>query len=174
MAEGLIGIKVGRDRDLQGRDKEPWIRRAVLALLSLIVVAALLDVVGQGSSVHASGGSAATLFVDAPAHLRGGLMFTSRITVEAHQSLDDVRLLLESGWFQGVTFNGIAPQPQSESSHDGWTEFDFGRFEAGQSFSVWMSWQVNPTNVGRHAGDVALYDGGRRLALVPRTVTIAP
>jgi hypothetical protein len=174
VADQLIGIKMGRHRDLQGRDRAPWGRRIVLCLFAVIVALALVDVFGQGSSVHVSAGTQATLMVDAPAHLRGGLMFTTRMTVQAHEPLSDARLLLENGWFEGVTFNGIAPQPGSESSRAGWTEFDYGRIEAGQSFSIWMSWQVNPTNVGRHEADVALYDGGRRVALVSRTVTIAP
>jgi hypothetical protein len=174
MADQLIGIRMGRHRDLQGRSRGPWVRRLVLSLLAVIVVLALFDVFGQGSSVHVSAGTQATLMLDAPAHLRGGLMFTSRFTVQAHEPLSDARLLLENGWFEGVTFNGIAPQPGNESSHDDWTEFDYGRIEAGQSFSVWMSWQVNPTNVGRHAADVALFDGDRRVALISRTVTIAP
>ena len=174
MAEGLIGIKVGRHRDLRGREKAPWARRVVLAALAIIPLAALFDVFGQGATVRVADSSAATLTVNAPDHVRGGLMFTTTFTVRARQPLSDARILLERGWFEGMTFNGIAPQPSSESSHGDWTEFDFGHIDEGQTFSVWMSWQVNPTNVGRHAGDVALYDGDRRLALLSRTVTIAP
>jgi hypothetical protein len=170
----LVGIRVGRHRDLTGRKRGPWVRRLILALMAIVPLAALFDGFGQASAIHTAQGFGVSLTVDAPDRVRGGLMFTSRFTVQAKAPVNDVRLLLEPGWFQGTTFNGIAPQPASESSRDGWTEFDFGKLESGQSFTVWMSWQVNPTNVGRHAADVALYDGDRRIARVHRTVTIAP
>jgi hypothetical protein len=37
-----------------------------------------------------------------------------------------------------------------------------------------MQLQVNPTNVGRRSQDVALYDGGRLLTRIDRTITIFP
>jgi hypothetical protein len=37
-----------------------------------------------------------------------------------------------------------------------------------------MQLQVNPTNVGRRAANVALYDGDTRLLTVHRTITIFP
>jgi hypothetical protein len=174
VAGQLIGIRVGRHRDLQGRERGPSIRRLLIGVLAIIPVAALFDAFGQAAAVRTANGPGASLTVDAPDRVRGGLIFTSRFTVHATSPVDDMRLLLGAGWFQGTTFNGIAPQADGESSHDGWTEFDFGKLETGQSFTVWMSWQVNPTNVGRHAADVALLDGGRRLTLVHRTVTVAP
>jgi hypothetical protein len=39
---------------------------------------------------------------------------------------------------------------------------------------VWISWQTNPTDLGRHAQNVELYDGGVRLMTVHRTLTVFP
>jgi len=45
---------------------------------------------------------------------------------------------------------------------------------AGVPFTIWIAWQVNPTDPGRRSHDVALYDGGTRLMTVDRTITIFP
>jgi hypothetical protein len=45
-----------------------------LAVLALIVVAALLNIFGQESTRTVAEGHKAMLSVDAPPHLRGGLM----------------------------------------------------------------------------------------------------
>jgi hypothetical protein len=52
--------------------------------------------------------------------------------------------------------------------------WDFGKIGAGVVYRVWISWQTNPTNTGRHAQDVALYDGGSKLLTVHRTLTVFP
>jgi hypothetical protein len=132
-----------------------------------------MDVKG-GASVITVRTAAASLTVDAPTHMRGGLIFTSRFEIQAEQPLADARIRLANGWFQGMTFNGIAPQPKREASLAGWTEFDYGRIDAGQTFTVWMSWQVDPTNVGRHVGTVVLLDGSKQIAAIPRTVVVLP
>lgn len=88
--------------------------------------------------------------------------------------LADARLYLDQGWFQAMTLNGITPQPGTESASGPWQVWDFGSLQAGTPFSVWISWQVNPTNVGAHAQDVALYDRNARLMLVRRDITVFP
>ena len=77
MAEQLIGIRVGRHRDLQRRGKGPWVRRLLIGLLTLIPLAAIFDTFGQASTVRMASGSGVTLTVDAPDRMRGGLIFTS-------------------------------------------------------------------------------------------------
>ena len=52
--------------------------------------------------------------------------------------------------------------------------FDFGKLNAGQSFPIWISWQTNPTNVGRHSQDVQLYDGDVPILTFHRAITIFP
>ena len=74
--------------------------------------------------------------------------------------LRDARLYLSDGWFRGMTYNAIAPQPPNQTSSGRWVILGFGAIPAGARYPVWVSWQVNPTNVGRRSQDVALYDGG--------------
>ena len=49
-----------------------------------------------------------------------------------------------------------------------------GPASAGVPFSIFISWQTNPTNLGRHNQDVAVTDGDSRVALIHRTLTVYP
>jgi hypothetical protein len=73
-----------------------------------------------------------------------------------------------------MSLNGVAPQPTAQTARAGWQVWDYGTLPAGTPFDVWISWQTNPTNVGRHAQTVALYDGSRVLMTARRTVIVFP
>ena len=107
-------------------------------------------------------------------YVRGGLVFTTQIVITPHQQLHDARLYLDNGWFQAMTFNAVAPQPSTQSAQGRWQVWDFGKIPAGTAFHVWISWQVNPTNIGRHSQSVALYDGGTPLMTAQRILTVFP
>jgi hypothetical protein len=51
--------------------------------------------------------------------------------------------------------------------------YDYGSVQP-TTYKIWISWQTNPTNVGTHAENVALYDGSQRLATVQRDLTVFP
>jgi hypothetical protein len=72
----------------------------------------------------------------------------------------DVPLYLDHGWFKGMAFNEAAPQPSTVSAQGRWTIWDFGQLPAAIAFPVSISWQTNPTNLGRQPQDIELYDGG--------------
>jgi hypothetical protein len=163
-----------RDLELQGREHEAWLRRGLLVVLALVILAALLNVVGQRTTTSTAVGSAATLTVDAPERLRGGLIFQARFEIAAHQEIDHPRLVLAPGWTEGMTLNSSEPQPTQETSHGDRLEFDFDSIAAGSTFTFWSEWSVNPVNVGHRSQDVALYDGPRVVASIDRAVTIFP
>jgi hypothetical protein len=169
-----VGIDRTRHHELSGRAWHVWWRRAVLLVITAVPVLALLDVFGQHASPVAYQSPAATLQVDSPVHLRGGLSFTTDIVVTPHRALKDMRLHLDNGWFQAMSFNGAVPQPSGQSAAGSWQIWDFGAVPAGVPFHLWISWQVNATNLGRHSQAVQLYDGGSRLMTVQRTVTVFP
>ena len=102
------------------------------------------------------------------------MIFTTKIVIDAHQQIQDARLFLASGWFQGMTYNAIAPQPSTQESVGSWVVFDFGKLDTGQRFPIWISWQTNPTNVGRHSQDVQLFDGDVHILTFHRAITIFP
>lgn len=169
-----VGIDRARHYDLAGRNGHVWWRRLALLVVAAIPVLGLLNVFGQHTAPASYRSAAASVMIDSPFRVRGGLIFTTQIAITPHQQLRDARLYLDAGWLRGMTFNGVAPQPASESAQGRWLVWDFGQLPAGVPFRVWISWQTNPTNLGRRSQDVALYDGDTPLMTAHRTITVFP
>lgn len=171
---GTPSLDRSLDLELQGRGHHAQLRRVVLAFLALIVVAALLNFFGQESTTTTASGRKAVLQVEAPLRLRGGLLYQARFEIHAKQRLAAPKLVLSSGWLEATTLNTVAPTPLSESSGPGGLSMAFESLPAGHTLVVWTDWQVNPTNVGGHSEDTALFDGPTRIASANRTVTVFP
>jgi hypothetical protein len=167
-------IDLGRDRDLRGRDKDLWIRRAMFALIALIPVLALFNVFGQRPTTAKATVPAATLSVYAPTKLRGGLIWEARFHITAHQELKNAILRLGTGWAEGMSINTLEPSPSGEASHNGQLEFTLGHIPQNQSFILYMQFQVNPTNIGHRSRSTTLFDGDTELAALHQKVTIFP
>jgi len=168
------GIVLAHDRDLDSRRWQIWVRRGLMLIPVAIVVLALLNVFGQTRSITAAASSVASLDVVAPERLRGGLLFEARFDVHARTDVADARLVLDEGWLEGMSVNTIEPSPASETSRDGRLELDLGRLAAGDTYRLYMQFQVIPTNVGSRSADVTLLDGDTRLLTVDRTITVLP
>ena len=167
----FLTLKKNRDRSER---VELALRRGFFGLLTVVIVAALLNVFGQHPTNTLAAASAADLKVFAPAALRGGLYYEGRITVEAKSELEKTTLVFDSGWTEQMQINTIEPSPVGESSRDGKLALELGHIPAGQKHVLWMQFQVNPTNVGRRSQDVALYDDTTLLATANRKVTVFP
>jgi hypothetical protein len=167
-------LTLKRNRDLDGRGWHPWVRRGLMLLVSAVGVLALVNVFGQHPSTATASAPAATLRLYAPTHLRGGLLYMARFRVTAHQDLKQARLVLDPGWAESNTINTIEPSPIDEASDNGKLSFTLGHIPAGKSFVLFMEFQMNPTNVGRHRQDVALYDNKTKLLVLHRTTTVFP
>jgi hypothetical protein len=174
MADVPDSITLARHRDLKGRRQERWVRIVLLTLVSLVPLAALLNVFGQRPHIETVASSPAKLELYAPSHLRGGLLWEARFTVAARSELKRATLVLARGWMEGMTINTIEPSPVGEGSRDGKLVLELGHVPAGQRYSLYMQFQVNPTNVGRRSQNVRLYDGDRLLATLHRVVTVFP
>jgi len=162
------------DLELKGRGRHTLYRRISLAVLALVVAAGLWGVFGQQSTSTVAAGSKAVLTVEAPAHLRGGLLFQARFEIHAKQPLGHPKLLLSPGWLESMTLNTVAPTPPSESSSPAGLAMTFDPMSAGETLIVWTEWQVNPTNAGRRSEDVTLFDGPSQIAFAERTLTVFP
>jgi hypothetical protein len=68
----------------------------------------------------------------------------------------------------------MEPSPTSETSQDGQLGLDLGPIAAGQTYVLFIDYQVNPTNVGRQDQTVTLYDGDQALVTLHRTLTVFP
>ena len=168
------GIVLRRDRDLEGRVWQIWVRRGLMLIPLAIVGAALLNLFGQVPVTSTSASTAATLGVRAPDHLRGGLLFEGRFEIHAREDIADARLELEDGWLEGMSINTIEPSPASETSHDGRLQLDLGHIAAGDTYRLYMQFQVLATNVGRRSADVTLWDGRTQILSLDRTITVVP
>jgi hypothetical protein len=174
VAEIPSEIILERDRDLDGRDWQIWVRRGLFALLPLVAALAVLDLFGQRPGHATVTTGAADLDVYAPARVRSGLLFEARFRITAKRELKHATLVLDPGWQESMSINSIEPQPLSEASDDGRMSLDLGHVPAGESSVVFIYFQVNPTNVGHRSQAVELRDGDERLAVVDRSITIFP
>jgi hypothetical protein len=167
-------IVLKRHRDFDGRGWYRWLERAVLAVFLAFVVLALLNVFGQATSTVHADSTAATMKLTAPERLRGGLLFGARLDVHARRDIQNAILVLDGGWLNGFTMNTLAPSPLGEASRDGKLVLTIGHIPAGHTYTQWMQFQVNATNVGTDSQDIVLLDGQQRLAELHRSVTTFP
>jgi hypothetical protein len=177
MAELPGSLEPDRHRDLGGsRAVAPWARRVYLAVLLALVVLALLDVFGQRTSTATSTAPGrATLQVDAPKRIRGGLLYQVHVTVVAHSTIDQPRLVLSRDWFDGMQLNTAEPTALGEDSRQGAITFTYGGLAAGDRLDVFTQWQVNPTSkLGSRHPDVELDDGSRPITRVDHELTVLP
>jgi hypothetical protein len=166
-------LTLRRNRDQAGR-REVRVRRALVVLVSLLLVAGLLNAFGQRPATSKAAAAAASLKVYAPDRVRGGLLYEARFNVTARRDVKNATLVLSSGWLEGITINTIEPSPVGEASRDGKLVLTLGHVPKRTSYILFLQLQVNPTNVGRRSQDVALYDGETFLTSVNRTVTVFP
>jgi hypothetical protein len=167
-------IVLRRDRDLEPRQNDIWVRRGLFALVCVVPILALTNLFGQQPETSAAGAPAARLSVSSPTALRGGLLFQARFRIEARKKLVQAALVLDKGWLEGLTVNAIEPQPVSQNSEDGKLGLDLGTIAAGHSYVLYIDFQVNPVEVGRSDQTVTLYDGNRALVTLHRTTTVFP
>lgn len=163
-----------RHVSLTGRGGEPWTRRVLLALVTAFVVAALLGAFGQEDVTTVAATDAATLRVRGPDRVRGGLFFQVRIDVTARRAIAHPVLVFARGFNEQLQINTIEPAPVDESSQDGRMRLDYGRLQPGDALTVYMQFEVNPTNVGRRNQRLELRDGDGPLTAVDRTITVFP
>jgi hypothetical protein len=143
-------------------------------VFALIPVLALLNLFGQRPQTSSAAASAAKLSVYAPERARSGNVYAARFAITAARALKKATLILDPGWAEQYTVNGVAPQPISEGSSNGKLIFVLGHIPQGQHYTMFLSLQINPTNVGHRNQRVWLYDGSRQLLVVDRTITVFP
>jgi hypothetical protein len=168
-------IVLKRHRDFVGRRYTLWPRWTILGLITLVCVLALLNLFGQRPSTASASTSVAKLTVYAPTKLRGGLLFSARFHITARRALDNATLVLDPGWAEGMSVNTIEPSPLGEGSKNGRLTLQLGHVAAGESYILFMQFQVNPTNVAsRRPQNVELDDGETKVLTIRRNVTIYP
>jgi hypothetical protein len=167
-------LTLGEHRDGGGSGAGRWVRRGGIALLAVVALSAVLNVFGQRPETSTLSTGAARLQVYAPSSARGGLVYAARFRVDARKEIKKAILVLEPGWTDQYTVNGVSPQPISEGSDNGKLLFNLGHIPRGEHYTLFLSLQINPTNVGQHGQDVWLYNGKKQIAVIHREITIWP
>jgi len=175
MADVPDGLVLKHHRDLDGLRQKPWPRRVLLSLITVFAVLGLANVFGQRPVTTTVRGAEASLKLNVPNELRGGLLFSARFHITARRDVKDAVLVLDEGWAEGMAINTIEPSPVGEASRDGKLGLDLGHIPAGQSYVLYTQFQANATNVAwRRPAGVTLLDGPRRLLHIDRKVTVYP
>jgi hypothetical protein len=167
-------LDLGRLRDLRGRRAHPWIRRALLALLGVVVVLAVAGAIGQPTRTVADSSAGAKLRVEVPDVLRGGLLWRTRIAVHANRTIEHPRLILGAGFFEGMQVNTIEPAAASEANRGARVVLSYDKLSAGDDLVVYLQLQVNPTTVGDQDTSVQLDDATDRLVRVAHVTSVLP
>jgi hypothetical protein len=150
------------------------VRLAILLVFAAFCVAGIANVFGQKTSETRETGQAADLEVEAPSASRGGLIYQVRFRVQARRDLAEPALVLDPGWFEGLTINTFQPDPAEWEHRDGRNVLVYGPVASGEKLVARLQFQVNPTAVGRREQGVALEDGGEVLLRLDRHMTIFP
>jgi hypothetical protein len=169
------GLSKRTHQDLEGRGAEVWIRRILLAALAAFILLGLLSIFGQHSTVVRAGGPGGTLTIESPDALRGGLVYQTKVTVTpGPNGVKEPKLVLSSGYLDGLTMNTMEPSPTEEKSVDGALVLSFGALEPDDTLTVWIDYQVNPTTVGARTQEMTLRDGERTVARASRRMEVYP
>jgi hypothetical protein len=156
------------------QNRRLWTRRVVIALFCAIAALALADAFGQRATRSQAATPAARMTLSAPAVVRGGLFFQSRVEVLALREVAFPRIVLDDGWIEGMQVNSIEPAPASESSRDGRVVLSYDKLAAGDVLRIWLQFEVDPTSTGHRPYGIELDDASTRLVRLSPSITVLP
>ena len=155
-----------------------WHRHASpvsFVLLAAVVAIALSGLVGgQPSPLRSQDFGAARLEVKTPSVIRNGEFFETDITLTADVALGDAVVAVSPALWHDMTVNTMIPAPAEESFKDGRFHFSYGPLDAGDSLHIKIDGQINPPLFAGTRGDIAVFDGSRRIGAMPLRIKVLP
>ncbi len=146
-----------------------------VALLGGLLLLALLGLLGGRTlPVATARNRDAMLTVKAPATIRTGMFFEAAITATPRRRFADLRIGLAPALWRDVTQNTMIPAAAEEAFADGLFTFAYGPRAAGDTLEVKIDLQINPSLVGRTAGDIVVLDGDVPVLRLPLALTVLP
>lgn len=180
MTTSTVEFDLDRARDLKGRHRHVWNRRFWLLAMAVFAGFALAGQMGQSREIRTATGDAAELRVSMPDKIRGGLMFPIRIEMTAKERMSAPTIVLGPGFIDGMHMNSIEPAPTAEATRppdaDGLAPlaFTYPSVDAGDTLTVYLQLQVNPTTVGKQDVSVSVEAPGVDPVRSPATLTVLP
>jgi hypothetical protein len=171
---------LARVRDLSGRSAHVWYRRVTIGVLLVFVLAALGGLFGQTSHTRQVAGSAATVTIRATHTVRGGLLWPARIQIQAKQKIVSPQVVLGPGFVKGMQVNTLEPSATSETTRTttdgspGSLALTYPTLDAGQSLTVYIQLQVDPTTIGGQDVSVSLEGANIQPIRSPATLHVLP
>jgi len=160
-------------RNIAGSRRGP--RAVPLLLLCALMAAGLAGALGgQPSPVVRSSHDGTTLSVKAPHILRNGLFFETVIEVRSRQPVDDLVIAVSDQLWRDMTINTMIPAASEESYKQGFHRFSFGKLDAGEALRFKIDGQVNPPLFAGTRGEIAAYDGDRKLVGTQVSMRVLP
>lgn len=155
-----------------------WDRHAspisILILGGLLLAAFLGFTGGQPSPPRTLDFGDARLVVKTPTTIRNGEFFETDLTVTAQAPIGDAVIAVSPALWQDMTVNTMIPAPAEESFGDGLFRFSYGPLDAGDSVHVKIDGQINPPLFAGTGGEIAVFDGSRRIGAMPLRIKVLP
>lgn len=146
-----------------------------LLLLATLLGLGLASVFGgQPSRVTHSMGNQTHLSVKVPHILRNGVFFETVIEVRADRQIEQLAIAVSDPLWRDMTINTMIPAASEESYKRGAHIFSFGKLEAGESFRFKIDGQINPPLFAGTRGEIAAFDGDRKLVATPVVMRVLP
>ena len=146
-----------------------------MTVLLGVSVLAMTNVFGQQPETSEAGiPGRATLRVEAPTKVRGGLLYQARIDITAGERISHPTLVLGRAWSEQVQVNTVVPSPTTESSGEGQVIYGYDALSPGRHLTIWVQFQSNPTGPGSRDQSVSLLDGETQIARVSRELMTLP
>ena len=168
---------------LEGLDAKPshqrlWDRHAspisILLLGGLLLAATLGFTGGQPSPPRTADLGDARLTVKTPTISRNGEFFDTDITLTANVPLGDAVVAVSPALWRDMTVNTMIPAPAEESFKDGRFHFSYGPLAVGDSIHIKVDGQINPPLFAGTTGEIAVFDGSRRIGAMPLRIKVLP
>lgn len=155
-----------------------WDRHASpisILLLGALMLAALSGVAGgQPGERRLADFGEAKLLVKSPSVIRNGEFFEMEIAVEAKTDLDAPAIEVSPSLWRDMTINTMMPAPAEELFEKGGYRFAYDRMPRGKRLLIKIDGQINPPLFAGTRGDIAVYDGERRLGAMPLAIEVLP
>lgn len=103
------------------------------------------------------------LALSQPSPMRNGEMFETRVTITPRAPVGELVLALSPNLWRDMTINSFHPEAASADYDAGLFRFSYGPRAANKPLVIILDGQVNPQLRGGTTGDIAVFDGQRRL-----------